>query len=74
MNIRLEGAVWIINDGEYYIGEGESTAYVVSNYDGETVYSSDDFECCLVWINNSIWGGFILCILEKIQAGTDLII
>lgn len=54
MNIRLEGAVWIINDGEYYIGEGESTAYVVSNYDGETVYSSDDFECCLVWINNSI--------------------
>ena len=54
MNIRLEGTVWIINDGEYYIGEGESTAYVVSDYDGETVYSSDDFECCLTWINNSI--------------------
>lgn len=54
MNIRLEGTIWIINDGEYYIGEGESTAYVVSDYDGETVYSSDDFECCLTWINNSI--------------------
>jgi hypothetical protein len=30
----------------------------VSDYTGETVYSSDDFECCLTWINNSIWGRF----------------
>lgn len=54
MNIRLEGTIWIINDGEYYIGDGEFTAYVVSDYTGETVYSNDDFECCLTWINNSI--------------------
>ena len=46
--------VWIVNDGEYIIGEGESAAYVVSNYDGETVYSNDDFESCLCWIFNSI--------------------
>lgn len=54
MNIRLEESLWIVNDGEYIIGEGESTAYVVSNYDGETVYSNDDFERCLCWIFNSI--------------------
>ena len=54
MNIRLEENLWIVNDGEYIIGEGESTAYVVSNYDGETVYSNDDFESCLCWIFNSI--------------------
>lgn len=54
MEIRLEGTLWIINDGEYIIGEGESTAYVVSDYDGETVYSNDDFECCLTWVWNSI--------------------
>lgn len=54
MNIRLEENRWIVNDGEYIIGEGESTAYVVSNYDDETVYSNDDFERCLCWIFNSI--------------------
>lgn len=54
MNIRLEENLWIVNDGEYIIGEGESTTYVVSNYDGETVYSNDDFESCLYWILNSI--------------------
>lgn len=45
MNIRLEENLWIVNDGEYIIGEGESTA---------TVYSNDDFESCLCWIFNSI--------------------
>ena len=54
MNIRLEENIWIVNDGEYVIGEGESTAYVVSNADGETVYSNDAFECCLCWIFNSL--------------------
>ena len=54
MNIRLEENLWIINDGEYIIGEGESTAYVVSNADGEMVYSNDAFECCLCWIFNSL--------------------
>ena len=54
MEIRLEETLWIINDGEYVIGEGESTTYVVSDYDGETVYSNDDFECCLTWVWNSI--------------------
>lgn len=54
MNIRLEENLWIVNDGEYIIGEGESTTYVVSNYDGETAYSNDDFESCLCWIFNSI--------------------
>lgn len=53
MQIRLEDTIWVINDGEYLIGEGESTAYVVSDYIGEVVYSSDDFESCLVWCLNS---------------------
>lgn len=54
MNINLIDSVWVINDGEYYIGEGEAAAYVVSDASGETVYQNDDFECCLVWIYNSI--------------------
>jgi len=54
MEIRLEETLWIINDGEYFIGDGESTAYVVSDYDGETVYSHDDFERCLNWVWNSL--------------------
>lgn len=54
MLIRLEETLWIINDGEYIIGEGESTEYVVRDYNGEIVYSQDDFECCLTWIWNSI--------------------
>ena len=44
MDIRLEETLWVINDGEY----------IVSDYDGETVYSNDDFECCLTWVWNSI--------------------
>lgn len=36
------------------IGEGESSAYVVSDYDGETVYANDNFECCLTWVWNSL--------------------
>lgn len=54
MNIKLENELWIINDGEYIIGVGEFVEYAVSNYDGETVYSNDDFEACLCWIYNSI--------------------
>lgn len=54
MNIQLEDAMWIISDGEYIIGDGESTVYVVSNCDGKTVYSNDDFEACLCWIYNNI--------------------
>lgn len=54
MNIILIGNIWEINNGDYYIGEGESTAYVVSDANGETIYQNDDFECCLVWIYNSI--------------------
>lgn len=54
MKIELQDTVWVINDGEYTIGEGESTAYVVSDYTGETVYSNDDFEACLTWVQNSI--------------------
>ena len=54
MNICLEENLWIVNDGEYVIGEGEYTAYVVSNDEGETVYSNNDFECCLYWIFNSL--------------------
>ena len=54
MNIRLEENLWIVNDGEYIIGTGESTAYVVSNDNGETVCENDDFECCLCWIFNSL--------------------
>ena len=54
MKIRLEENKWVINYGEYVISEGKSTAYVVSDHYGETVYSNDDFECCLVWIWNSI--------------------
>lgn len=54
MNINLMDSVWEINNGEYYIGEGEQCAFVVSDASGETVYRNDDFECCLVWIYNSI--------------------
>ena len=54
MNIRLEESLWVVNGGDYIIGEGESTAYVVSNADGETVYENDDFECCLCWIFTSL--------------------
>lgn len=54
MKIILEETFWVINDGEYFICDGESTAYVVSDYDGETVYSNDDFECCLTWVWNTI--------------------
>lgn len=54
MNIKLENGSWIINDGEYIICVGESAEYDVRNYDGETVYSNDDFEACLCWIYNSI--------------------
>ena len=54
MNIRLEGSLWIVNDVEYIVGEGELNKYVVCNAVGETVYSNDDFECCLCWIFNSL--------------------
>ena len=54
MNIRLEENLWVVNDGEYIIGEGELNKYVVSNDDGETVYANDNFECCLCWIFNSL--------------------
>ena len=54
MEIRLENALWIVNNGEYIIGAGETTTYAVDDYNGETVYSNDDFECCLAWIWNSI--------------------
>ena len=54
MNIRLEENIWIVNDGEYIIGEGESAAYVVNNDNGKTGYENDVFECCLCWIFNSL--------------------
>ena len=54
MNIRLKENLWVVNDGEYIIGDGESTAYVVSNDNGETVYGNDDLERCLCWIFNSL--------------------
>lgn len=54
MNIRSEENLLVVNDGEYIVGNGEFTAYVVSNDNGETVYENDDLERCLCWIFNSL--------------------
>lgn len=54
MNIRLEETIWVINDGEYYIVEGESVAYIVRDGYENMVYYNDNFKCCLTWIWNSL--------------------
>lgn len=54
MNIKLDGATWVVNDGEFIIEGDIIDGYIVEDSDYEELYHNNNFENCLVWIYNSL--------------------
>lgn len=57
MKIELYDGMWIIDD-EYYITEGVNGYEVYTcgtdTEESKEVYTNESFECCLVWVWNSL--------------------